>query len=818
LQRRKVKETDRTRRQAEKQADILAKRAERETEKDYRLLAKRRAGEIRKERADTLRRVRETERLERAAEREFAKQEANIQFLTDPEARAAIRRIQSEESKAIAKMKTIIRPTDKRLDRDLAESLVIRAKTLGDMPTNTLDEKYAKYLVSNQLMEDIHSLVPPTAWDNALSWLNLPRALKANFDLSFPLRQGGMQWTRKEWRDMFATNVRSFISEEVAQAAEARVLFGRYANVRSQSGLEFVSSTAPLQFREEQYMTRFAGKIPGAKQSQRAYVTSGNVLRADVWDNIVEGWLPSHRKNETWNSLEELAEATGKNINDFEVLAKWMNVTTGRGDLSSIKWLQNNIGNLNMLFFAPRFFISRYQVLWQGGKIFIQHPALRKEITRDLVGFVAQQIMIMGGLKMFLESTGLGSVEIDPRSSDFAKGHIGPVRFEMGAGFQPLVRYTAQLIKGEGKAVSTGRIYDKERQKTIEQYARSKLNVPVGTAADIIHYGQNFVGEPIETPMDVAKEIALDFVPFVIEQTAETWMEAGPAAAVATLPIEFFGGTTAAYHSVRDTQDKVSQELYGKDYLDALPSERFEVNESIEVRSEIAQREGFDKPRYIEKIEDYNAGVLQAEGELKKFITVGATGEVLREAIKDFKDTRFKLGRSTFTDDVVMEMHKGLERSLKDLYRDRYWDVTAKINYLTGEIDFAGQRRGREAVLEEARRVGVDTAYITDKKPISRDSEVRRVIEEFERDQDTLRPYWEIREQVEAERPDASERLKNFTISARRLRMRRRDKGNNPVQQAGERWEYFGDVPSTLPRLPRLPSLIPRLPRLPRLS
>jgi hypothetical protein len=165
-----------------------------------------------------------------------------------------------------------------------------------------------------------------------------------------------------------------------------------------------------------------------------------------------------------------------------------------------------------------------------------------------------------------------------------------------------------------------------------------------------------------------------------------------------------------------------------------------------------------------------------------------------------------------------MEMHKGLERSLKDLYRDRYWDVTAKINYLTGEIDFAGQRRGREAVLEEARRVGVDTAYITDKKPISRDSEVRRVIEEFERDQDTLRPYWEIREQVEAERPDASERLKNFTISARRLRMRRRDKGNNPVQQAGERWEYFGDVPSTLPRLPRLPSLIPRLPRLPRLS
>jgi hypothetical protein len=64
----------------------------------------------------------------------------------------------------------------------------------------------------------------------------------------------------------------------------------------------------------------------------------------------------------------------------------------------------------------------------------------------------------------------------------------------------------------------------------------------------------------------------------------------------------------------------------------------------------------------------------------------------------------------------------------------------------TGELDFKARDKTRAEVLRKAKEANVEEKYILDRGKRFSDPVVKQVIEDYETDLETLRPYWEMRE------------------------------------------------------------------------
>ncbi|MDP2735480.1 MAG: hypothetical protein Q8P12_04690, partial [bacterium] len=200
--------------------------------------------------------VRANELAEQKAQTVLARAEKQLSYITDADAHTITKRIQTDEQAAINFLRKQVRSGDIEVEKTLAQNFFDRAKALQSLPDPD------RHWAAQQLMNDIAKIVPPTAWDNTLNALGLARSLKASMDLSFPLRQGAFQWTRKEWRSMFGEQIRAFASEDVARAAENRILFGQFGKVRAASGLEFVDRNGALYQMEETFFSKWIQKEP----------------------------------------------------------------------------------------------------------------------------------------------------------------------------------------------------------------------------------------------------------------------------------------------------------------------------------------------------------------------------------------------------------------------------------------------------------------------------------------------------------------------------------------------------------------------------
>ncbi len=387
--------------------------------------------------------------------------ESAITYLSDPQARAAKELVAKEMEQQLVQMaKARVKLAEVGLPRETSEAIISQARALRDMPETE------QYWAGKSLAGDIQRLVSPDKWDQVISVLNLPRRMKAGFDLSYPLRQGIILGAGHP--KIFAETVKAMhaaaMSEDVAKAIETDILFGQFGKVRQVEGFgpDFVDRFGPLNQREEFAMGSLPGvnKLPAVikkplqaigkvgNASERAYVVAGNKQRADVWDSVVRGWLPDELKQARFTSPEQLMRATGKTAQDFERLSTFINAATGRGKIG--KALSSNNAVLNALFFAPKFFASRLEVPVLGAKYFVQNPALRKEIARSVVGYAVE-----GSTALYALSKVPGvTVELDPRSADYGDVRVGPLRFNYWAGFSPLVTAAARIGIGAVNAVT----------------------------------------------------------------------------------------------------------------------------------------------------------------------------------------------------------------------------------------------------------------------------------------------------------------------------------------------------------------------------
>lgn len=361
-----------------------------------------------------------------------------------------------------------------------------------------------------------------------LDVLNIPRAVLASWDMSNPGRQGLLLLIGRPKRSLpaFKPMIRAHFSEKATlQIDEAIRLRPNFARAES-AGLYHAPierGAGTLAGRQEEFMSKFAEKIPGVRMSERSFITYGNKIRADVFDDIIAKW-----------------ERNGANITVGleKKLAGYLNAATGRGSLG--KHLDDLNAVTSALFFSPRLQAARVTV----GKYLFEEPLIAKEALRDITSTIAT----VSGL-VALAGLGGANVETDPRSSDFGKIRVGNTRVDPWGGFQQYARLWAMLVSGQRKTTSTGEIIESNRLETLLRFARTKLAPATGLVTDVLDQ-QTFIGEELfgaEAPA-VQEQLKDRLMPLFIQDMIDAIEEDGFPQGLIALP-GFIGAGVVSFRA-----------------------------------------------------------------------------------------------------------------------------------------------------------------------------------------------------------------------------------------------------------------------------
>jgi hypothetical protein len=357
---------------------------------------------------------------------------------------------------------------------------------------------------------------------------NTTRALMTSFDVSAVLRQGAFIVLGHPIRGIQAlpSMFKALVSDKARFASEQRIMNMPNYRLMEQSKLFLSDHGQKLSQMEEQYMSRWAEKIPGVGASQRAYTTFLNELRASSFNTMV-------------NSLSKGERPTALELN---AISNFINVATGRGSLGM---KENALVGLNTVFFAPRYVASRFQLI--AGQPFYKGTGqtrvmIAKEYARFLIG--------LGTVYSLALASG-ATIETDPRSTDFGKIRFGKTRVDPLAGLSQVTTLLSRVTSGEIKTTS-GKIVPIRGDRIpygsgntadiMARFLRTKLSPVVGTGVDIA-VGKNVVGEPV-TPRSIVERTV---IPLSFNDIYETMKEQGVPAGSALAILSLFGMGVQTY-------------------------------------------------------------------------------------------------------------------------------------------------------------------------------------------------------------------------------------------------------------------------------
>ena len=264
------------------------------------------------------------------------------------------------------------------------------------------------------------------------------------------------------------------------------------------------------------------------KASDAAYSNFLHRMRADLFKKYVR-----------------MAEDLGVNINNIketESIAKMVNSLTGRGNLGA---LEKSADVVNIAFFSPRNLKSNIDFLTAHALQKDVSPFVRKQAAINLVktlGGIASILAVANTLRP-------GSVETDPRSSDFGKIKIGKTRFDVAGGMAGFSTLLARLITNSTKSSTSGKITElgkgykpTTRFDVALDFFTNKFS-PLFSQVKQYAEGKTFEGEE-PTVMNSLKEIAF---PLSVSNVWELKDEKDTADLIAISLAEFFGIGTATY-------------------------------------------------------------------------------------------------------------------------------------------------------------------------------------------------------------------------------------------------------------------------------
>lgn len=370
---------------------------------------------------------------------------------------------------------------------------------------------------------------------NIVDTLGVTRTLKASLDVSAPGRQGIFVIGTKHWWKNHADMFKSAWSEEKFHELNEEIRNRPTFELMNKSGLEITkpADKAGIMDREEAFVSKFAEKIPGVRRSERAYLAFLNKTRADVFDDFVA-------------KGERLGIDFVQEPEYLRSAAKFINAATGRG---TVKWVGRNGELLSKALFSPKLMASRLQLMnpmfyWK------LHPKVRVEAMKQGLIATSAMLSIMG-----LTVAAGASVEYDPRSSGFGKIKVSNTTFDVTGGFQPYVRFFAQMLLGQQKT-SKGvvrnigatlpilrKAFPGEKQGAFKPTTRLDVmyrfieNKASPNAGEIIRLlrGSDAVGNKLT----IGSEAENMFAPLIISDTYHAMQDLGPAGLATAIPNAF---------------------------------------------------------------------------------------------------------------------------------------------------------------------------------------------------------------------------------------------------------------------------------------
>lgn len=399
--------------------------------------------------------------------------------------------------------------------------------------------------------------MPRKMLDAGKEALNTSRALKTSLDLSAVFRQGAFIVFAHPIRGAmaFPEMIRSLKNEKSAfDIMENIKAHPDYADAMRDKLFISEPDVISLKAQEEALMSRWineplpkavrdipvAGKaLEGGRQvvtaTQRAYTTFLNKLRMD-----------------SYAAMKKTLSADGKTLTPEQgrAVTNFINVATGRGEVGRAA---DAMVGLNSMFFAPRFVLSRFQLL--GMQPLMKGKGARKLIATEY----ARSLAGLGTLYGLVYATGMGEIEADPRSPDFGKIRIGNTRIDPMGGLSQASVFVSRLATGENKK-DDGTIdplrkdyrlpnlfreiprhdepgYGKATTASVMgKFLRTKLAPAIGTGIDLAT-GQNVVNEPV-TPAGAAVGMV---TPLSFGDIADTLEEQGMARGTALSLVSLLG-------------------------------------------------------------------------------------------------------------------------------------------------------------------------------------------------------------------------------------------------------------------------------------
>jgi hypothetical protein len=240
---------------------------------------------------------------------------------------------------------------------------------------------------------------------------------------------------------------------------------------------------------EGNYRSRWANKIPFIAGSGRAYTLFLNNLRAGLYDTM---------------SASMASKEGALTPEQEKVISNFINEMTGSGNLGVRG--QKASEYLNIFFFAPKFVVSRFQMV-TGHSAWKADAAGRKLIAKEY-GKILTGIAVMYALYAAFKDKE-EPIETDPRSSRFGKIPMGNGTYvdPMGGLLQATV-FLSRMLSGkvkdykgeihdirlsEGKKINFA---DKTAFDVMTKFVRSKLSPIAGATVNWLD-GADIMGKPI---------------------------------------------------------------------------------------------------------------------------------------------------------------------------------------------------------------------------------------------------------------------------------------------------------------------------------
>lgn len=370
-------------------------------------------------------------------------------------------------------------------------------------------------------------------WEKVVESLNLSRSMfQTVLDFGAFLRQGAVLAPSRPVRTLKSAGraVQAAVSPQASREYDAALKadpdFLRFTTNEGGGSRLYVApvdgSVSPSA-REEAFISDWAPKIPVwgsvVRASSRIHNTFLNQLRFGVMKDIVRSWEKGG------------VPATDQ---ELEILSRHLNFATGRGSLGPGEKIAKE---LSAVLYSPRFFASRFQLPYptieaavKAGPNPVTNRVLR-ESARDLVAFVGTGVLIA----TLLNKTKAARVETDARSPNFGRARHGDVTWDYWGGYQPIARYTWQIISNQGKNIRTDKVSDGAGNDAVWRFIRTKLAPAPGAAIDLTAR-RTITGQKVEPTaefaVDSGKQFFLPLFAQDVLQVAEEegWGNAGKAA------------------------------------------------------------------------------------------------------------------------------------------------------------------------------------------------------------------------------------------------------------------------------------------------